>query len=247
MGKTMTTGLERMKELKDDLVRFMMRYKFALAEINTKIEILKQEFQYSDDYNPIEHVNSRLKSPDSILRKAYRKGCAASLQSIRENIRDIAGVRITCSFISDVYKVKDMLERQRDIQLVECKDYISNPKPNGYRSLHLIVKVPVFMSDSEDDVFVEIQIRTIAMDFWASLEHKIYYKYSGDIPDFLKKELTTAALSARHLDEKMENIHDQVNQIKQSATLEDDLEELFVSDERFHLPPDFLNKMNHQE
>lgn len=215
MASIVENELESMKNLKDSLVRFMMTYKFALEEVNTKINILKQEFQYADDYNPIEHVASRVKSPESIINKAYRKGYDLTLSSIRENIRDIAGVRITCSFISDIYKISHMLQNQKDIKLIEAKDYVKDPKPNGYRSLHLIIQIPVFMSDRVNYVYVEVQIRTIAMEFWASLEHKIYYKYDGEIPVELKEELTEAAFSALKLDEKMENIHDQVNKIKE--------------------------------
>lgn len=202
------------KKIKVKLTRFVMSYKFALAEMNTKIDILKQEFEYIHDYNPIEHVNSRLKTPEKILEKVYRKGYEMSMESIRENIRDIAGIRIICSFISDIYKISDMLQKQKDIKVIECKDYIKNPKPNGYKSLHLIVKIPVFMSDREDEVFVEIQIRTIAMDFWASLEHKIYYKYSKEVPEELIEELKNAANTVSQLDEKMENIHRKVNQYR---------------------------------
>ena len=168
-----------LKQIKTDLTRFFMSYKFALDEVNTKIDILRQEFRYVHDYNPIEHVKSRLKTPESIVNKAHRKGYELSLASIRENIRDIAGIRITCSFISDIYELKEMLQNQKNIKVVECKDYIKNPKPNGYTSLHLILQIPIFMSDRADDVYVEVQIRTIAMDFWASLEHKIYYKYDN--------------------------------------------------------------------
>lgn len=187
MDQNLVDTNEILKTLKKELMRFMLSYKFALEEINTKIDILKQEFQYFHDYNPIEHVKSRLKSPESILRKIERKGDEFTIESIQKNIRDIAGVRITCSFISDIYAIKDMIANQKDVTLVECKDYIKNPKPNGYQSMHLIVQVPVFMSDGEQKVFVEIQIRTIAMDFWASLEHKIYYKYDKEIPAYMKK------------------------------------------------------------
>ncbi len=203
------------KELRTDLMRFMMSYKFALEEINTKINILKEEFQYVHDYNPIEHVKSRLKSPESILKKLERKGLAFSLESIKGNIRDIAGVRITCSFVSDIYKIKNMLECQKDITVLDCKDYIKQPKPNGYQSLHLIVQIPIFMSDREEFVPVEIQIRTIAMDFWASLEHKIYYKYNKEIPQRIVNELKEAAETAGRLDRKMENIHKEMIQLKQ--------------------------------
>ncbi|MEH6986380.1 GTP pyrophosphokinase [Cytobacillus firmus] len=208
-----------LKELRTDLVRFMMSHKFALEEINTKLNILKEEFQYVHDYNPIEHIKSRIKSPESIFKKLQRKKLDITLESIKQNIRDIAGVRITCSFVSDIYKIKDMLESQKDITVLECRDYIQNPKPNGYQSLHLIVQIPIFMSDREELVPVEIQIRTIAMDFWASLEHKIYYKYNKEIPQRIVKELKEAADTASRLDRKMENLHDEMIALKQ---LDDD-------------------------
>ncbi|MGE8203271.1 GTP pyrophosphokinase [Heyndrickxia sp. NPDC080065] len=233
-------SVKQMQTLKTDLIRFMMSYKFALAEMNTKIDILKQEFQYIHDYNPIEHVNSRIKSPASILKKVQRKGYDFSLSSIKENIRDIAGIRITCSFISDIYEISNMLQKQRDIKVIECKDYIKNPKPNGYRSLHLITQIPIFMSDREDYINVEIQIRTIAMDFWASLEHKIYYKYNKEVPQKTLDELKEAADSATQLDMKMENIHKEMNKLKENASIQEDMQELFINNERFHLPNDFL-------
>ncbi|NYB75232.1 GTP pyrophosphokinase family protein [Sedimentibacter hydroxybenzoicus DSM 7310] len=211
------------KEIKTNLTRFMMSYKFALNEMNTKIDILMQEFQYIHDYNPIEHVKSRLKTPENILKKVQRRGYEMSLPSIKENVRDIAGVRITCSFVSDIYKVSEMLQRQKDITVVESKDYIKTPKPNGYKSLHLIIQIPIFMSDRVEDVYVEVQIRTIAMDFWASLEHKIYYKYDKEVPSHLIDELKEAADSVSELDNKMEKIHRQVNQYKEEAEHDEEL------------------------
>lgn len=193
----------------------MMAYKFAVDEMNTKINILKEEFQYIHDYNPIEHVKSRLKSPESIAKKVSRKNMELNLNSIKENLRDIAGIRITCSFISDIYKVSEMLQSQKDVTVVECRDYIKNPKPNGYRSLHLIVEIPIFMSDREERIPVEIQIRTIAMDFWASLEHKIFYKYNKDVPLSLLQELKDAATSATELDLKMERLNNEINIVKE--------------------------------
>lgn len=215
MGAYKNVQFEEVKELKNGLVRFMMSYKFALDEMNTKIDILKQEFQYIHDYNPIEHVKSRLKSPESIIRKIARKGHDFSLAAVKENIRDIAGIRITCSFISDIYEISEMLQKQKDIKVIECKDYIKNPKSNGYQSLHLILQIPVFMSDREELVDVEIQIRTIAMDFWASLEHKIYYKYNKEVPQEIKDELKEAADTADQLDKKMEKIHKRMNKLKE--------------------------------
>ncbi|GIN19497.1 MAG TPA: GTP pyrophosphokinase family protein [Bacillus bacterium] len=243
MASIASKELDNVKNLKDSLVRFMMTYKFALDEVNTKINILKQEFQYADDYNPIEHVTSRLKSPESIISKAYRKGFGLTLSAIKENIRDIAGIRITCSFISDIYKISRMLQSQKDITLIETKDYVKNPKPNGYRSVHLIIQIPVFMSDRVDHVFVEVQIRTIAMDFWASLEHKIYYKYDGEIPSELKEELTEAAFTALKLDEKMEKIHDQVNKIKEHNQFESSL----PFDGRFQITEEILKEIKNEE
>ena len=234
--------LEQLQSIRTELTRFMMSYKFGLDELNTKIDILKQEFQYIHDYNPIEHVKSRIKSPESIMKKVYRKGFEFSLSSIKENIQDIAGIRITCSFISDIYRISDMLQSQKDIKLLVCKDYIKNPKPNGYQSLHLILQVPVFMSDRVEDVCVEVQIRTIAMDFWASLEHKIYYKYNKEIPHSLKDELKNAADTVTQLDKRMEGIQKEVNKIKQSVSSKDELQEIFINNQRFYFSDDFLSQ-----
>lgn len=196
------------------MTRFMLAYKFALDEVSTKINILEEEFQLIHEYNPIEHINTRLKTPESIIQKALRKNIGLSLSSIKENMRDIAGIRINCSFNSDIYKLSEMIQMQQDIEVIEYKDYIKNPKPNGYRSLHLILKIPVFMTDRVEHVFVEMQIRTIAMDFWASLEHKIFYKFDKSVPEEMLKELKEAAESANALDQKMEILHKEINEIK---------------------------------
>ncbi|MFD4367742.1 GTP pyrophosphokinase family protein [Rhodococcus sp. NPDC058521] len=204
----------RFGRVRSDFTRFMMSYQFGMAELMTKINILKDEFTHIHKYTPIEHVSSRLKSPESIMRKALRRGLDFTLEDIRANLTDIAGVRITCGFIRDTYKVAELLISQSDITVLEVKDYIENPKPNGYKSLHLIVEVPVFMSDRKQSVCVEVQIRTIAMDFWATLEHKIYYKYDRAIPAPLLEELTDAAEAANKLDLKMERLHDEVAKFK---------------------------------
>lgn len=240
MEDTQTKDLKRLRSIKMELTRFMMSYKFALDELNTKIDILRQEFEHIHDYNPIEHIKSRLKTPESIVKKLHRKGYELSLDSIKENIQDIAGIRITCSFISDIYKLSEMLQSQEDVKLIECKDYIKNPKPNGYKSLHLILEIPIFMSDRVEHVCVEVQIRTIAMDFWASLEHKIYYKYNKNVPEKLIRELTEAANSVSQLDSKMESIHMEMNKLKEMVSSDDDSQELFIGNERFYLPYDFL-------
>lgn len=189
-----------------DLTSFMMIYKFGLDEVLTKINILREEFTFTHDYNPIEHVKSRIKSPSSISEKARRRGFSLTSEGIRRNLLDIAGVRITCSFVSDVYTLAEVLTRQQDVRVVRTRDYIRQPKPNGYQSLHLIIEIPVFLSDRVERVPVEVQIRTAAMDFWAGLEHKLHYKYRGEIPAGLLDELQEAATVASTLDEKMERL-----------------------------------------
>lgn len=193
-----------------ELRRFMMIYKFGLDEMLTKVNILKEELTFSEGGCPIEHVSSRLKSLESLTDKVRRIGSPMTLDDVRRNVADVAGIRIVCSFISDVYLVMEMLTRQPDVELILVKDYIKNPKPNGYKSLHLIVDTPVHMSDRISTARVEIQLRTVAMDFWASLEHKIYYKYEEDVPAALRQELTSAAEIANRLDEKMELLHREV-------------------------------------
>ncbi|MEK3950661.1 GTP pyrophosphokinase family protein [Paenibacillus sp. FSL H7-0703] len=235
--------MDKLKKLKHDITRFMLIYKFALDEMETKIEILKQEFQALHDYSPIEHTKSRLKSPESIMNKMIRKNSELSLDAIKDHIKDIAGLRITCSFISDIYDVNNMLQRQSDLKVLEIKDYIKNPKPNGYQSLHLLVQVPVFMSDCEELVCVEVQIRTIAMDFWASLEHKIFYKYNQSVPESLTRELKNAADSANALDLQMERLHREIKEIKDARGEEDSIEELrkiTINNQQITVPANFL-------
>ncbi|AIQ68375.1 GTP pyrophosphokinase [Paenibacillus graminis] len=234
--------IEKFKQLKYDLTRFMMIYKFALEEIETKIEILKQEFQMLHDYSPIEHTKSRIKSPESIMNKMLRKNSELSLPAIKASIKDIAGLRITCSFISDIYQVSAMLQKQDDLKVLGVKDYIKNPKPNGYQSLHLLVEVPVFLSDCQEHVCVEVQIRTIAMDFWASLEHKIFYKYSQSVPEHLTRELKNAADKAYELDLQMERLHREIKEIKdaQGDDSDEELRRIIINNQQFNLPANFI-------
>lgn len=201
------------RELREEFVRFRLYYQFGIEELLTKINILRQEFESTHAYSPIEHVRSRLKSPESLVNKVVRYGCEPTISAVRSRVRDIAGIRITCSFESDVYWIASMLTKQPDVTLVQTKDYIANPKPNGYRSLHLIVQVPVFLSDRTEQVFVEVQIRTIAMDFWASVEHKLLYKYRQDLPGHLATELDDAARIAAELDQRMARLRDEIRSI----------------------------------
>jgi Uncharacterized protein conserved in bacteria len=232
------SSVSQFQQLKQLITRFMMTYKFALDEMETKIEILKEEFQMLHDYNPIEHTKSRLKSPESIMNKLVRKNLEISLPSIKDNIRDIAGLRITCSFIKDIYLISDMLQRQSDLKVLEVKDYIKQPKPNGYQSLHMLIEVPVFLSDRVEHVCIEVQIRTIAMDFWASLEHKIFYKYNAAVPESLVQELKAAADSVTALDRQMERLHREMGEIKADNVIdaEEQLRLLQIDNQQFNIP-----------
>ncbi|MCZ2840174.1 GTP pyrophosphokinase [Modestobacter sp. VKM Ac-2985] len=203
--------LERLGPARAEVNRFLLEYRSGIEAVRTKITILQQEFLTLHDHNPIEHVGSRLKTPESIIAKAARKDLPLSLPAIRAGITDIAGVRVTCSFVSDVHGLAETLTQQPDLTVVRVKDHIAAPKANGYRSLHLQVTVPVFLSTSVVHVPVEIQLRTTAMDFWASLEHKIHYKYDAAVPADVRQHLREAAETAHHLDSLMEHLHRRVH------------------------------------
>lgn len=200
----------QLRQARDEFVQLRMHYQFGIDEVQTKVNILRQEFEQIHDYSPIEHVRTRLKSVESLIEKAVRTGGEMTIPAIRERIQDIAGVRITCSFVSDAYWIADMLSRQPDLTVLKVKDYIDQPKPNGYRSLHLIVEVPVFLSEHTERVPVELQIRTIAMDFWASVEHKLSYKYGPQLPPHLSAELEDAAQAASDLDRRMARMREEI-------------------------------------
>ncbi len=199
-----------LRALRDDFARLHMHYQAGIQEVLTKVDILRQEFETTNDYSPIEHVRSRLKSTESLLAKAARQGIGPEIAQIRAQIKDIAGIRITCSFVSDVYWIARMLSAQTDLTVLATKDYIARPKANGYRSLHLIVEVPVFLSTHTEQVPVELQIRTTAMDFWASMEHKLHYKYPSDMPAELAREIDDAARVAADLDERMDRLREKI-------------------------------------
>ncbi len=185
----------------------MTYYRCAMMELSTKFNVLNEELSLVYDRNPIEAIKNRLKTPESIMEKLERKGLPKTLESIEKNIEDVAGVRVICSFPSDIYKLADSLMLQDDLQIVRIKDYIKNPKKNGYRSLHLIVDVPIFLQEAKKMVRAEIQFRTIGMDWWASLEHKIMYKQDVERTDELTAALLHCAQNSYYLDEEMENIY----------------------------------------
>ena len=198
----------------EGLRRFLLEHKFGMEEVLTKLQILQDEDTHLHEHNPIEHVTSRVKSLESLTDKMERKGVAVgsapTYDEVRARVTDIAGVRVTCSFVSDVYRVYDVLSRQPDLRVVEVRDYVREPKPNGYRSLHALLEGPVFLSEGTVPVVVEAQFRTVAMDFWASLEHKIFYKYRRDVPAELLDGLREAAETAARLDATMEGLHQEV-------------------------------------
>lgn len=189
----------------------MMRYRCAMLEVKTKLDVLNNQLSLDSDRNPFESINCRIKTVSSIVEKLNRKGCEISAGSIEKNLNDVAGIRVICSFPEDIYILADELCSQDDIRLIEKKDYIKNPKPNGYRSLHLIVEIPIFLMTEKKYMRVEVQFRTIAMDFWASLEHKLKYKKNieGDI-DEISEELRCCAEEISRLDLKMQEIHKKI-------------------------------------
>lgn len=209
-------------------------YNAALKEVGTKLEILNDEFQHVHQYNPIEHIKTRIKTPDSIVKKLKRYGHETSIENMVRYVNDIAGVRLICSFTSDIYRLAEMIGNQSDLKVLSIKDYIKNPKESGYKSYHMLVSVPIFLSDSVVDTKVEIQIRTIAMDFWASLEHKL--KYKKDIAsDQLTADLKKCADESAALDLKMDAIRKEIEVLKAP-------EAKAIGREVKHLPGGILNE-----
>lgn len=205
------------RDLQQQFLEMSHLYDGAIREIRTRLEILDREFNIRYASNPIHHIDSRLKSPRSIIEKLQRKGWPVSVESAEEHLNDIAGVRIVCNYIDDIYRLANMLVRQKDLELVCQKDYIRNPKPNGYRSLHLVLRVPVFLSSHTELVPVEVQIRTIAMDFWASLEHQLRYKSDVEATTPLKDRLQRCAEQSAALDVEMQSIYREMRLLSENG------------------------------
>lgn len=204
------------QQMMEQLFKFMEMehlYESAIREVKTKLEILDSEFRTKYSYNPIHHIDDRLKSPQSMMEKLQRKGLPISVDSVRKNLHDIAGVRVICNYIEDIYTVAQLLTKQDDVTLITMKDYIKNPKPNGYRSLHLVIETPVFLSECKEMVHVEVQIRTIAMDFWASLEHQLKYKTDTEVSADLAEQLRECAETIAATDIKMQDIYRTLKEI----------------------------------
>lgn len=206
--------IDKLIETTRPFAELMMRYRCAIKEVQTKFEVLDEEFSIRYNRNPVEAIKTRLKSPRSIFGKMQRNDLPITVENIREHLSDIAGIRIICSYPEDIYTLCDMFLRQDDVRLIRKKDYIANPKANGYRSLHLIVEVPIFLTDAKEYVRAEVQFRTIAMDFWASLEHKL--KYKKDIPyaDEVAAELKDCAEQIAYLDRRMEAVHRHIEELQ---------------------------------
>lgn len=201
---------EGLIEQASGFMELMMQYRCALMEVETKLNVLNAEFTMKNNRNPFESIKSRIKTPKSILEKLRRKGFEISVKGIEENLADVAGIRVICSFPDDIYATAKMLTDQDDIRVIQVKDYIINPKPNGYRSLHLILEVPIFLSNEKKNMKVEVQFRTIAMDFWASLEHKLKYKKNIENAEEISKELQRCAEASSQLDLRMQVLRDRI-------------------------------------
>ena len=201
---------EGLIEQASGFMELMMQYRCALMEVETKLNVLNAEFTMKNNRNPFESIKSRIKTPKSILEKLRRKGFEISVKGIEENLADVAGIRVICSFPDDIYATAKMLTDQDDIRVIQVKDYIINPKPNGYRSLHLILEVPIFLSNEKKNMKVEVQFCTIAMDFWASLEHKLKYKKNIENAEEISKELQRCAEASSQLDLRMQALRDRI-------------------------------------
>ncbi len=199
-------------ETQKEWTRLLLMSKFGIDEVETKLNIINEEFHFLHSYNPIEHITSRSKDPQNIIQKLKRMGMEPTLENARMYLNDIGGVRVICSLIEDVYSIARLLARQNDIKVLKIKDYIKNPKPNGYRSYHMIVEVPVYLTDRISPVRIEVQIRTVAMDLWAGLEHKIYYKSGLEIPQELKDEIKQAADDMAAIDQRLCKIKAQISE-----------------------------------
>ena len=192
----------------------MLLYESAIKKMQVKVEILNNEFQQVHQYNPIEYIKTRVKTPNSIVKKLKKNGHPVDIPNMIEHCNDIAGVRIVCSFTDDIYRIAEMIGRQNDITVISIKDYIKNPKESGYKSYHMLVTIPIYLSDKTVDTKVEIQIRTIGMDFWASLEHKIYYKFEGHAPSYISEDLRECSEIVSILDTKMLQLNEAILQAK---------------------------------
>jgi putative GTP pyrophosphokinase len=200
----------------DEFNHLMLKYDFALEKLKTELNILIKEYEFNNQYQPVDHIKSRIKTKESAIKKLEKKGYDINLQSLSSHIHDMVGIRIICSFLSDVYDIVNIIEKSQNLKIKEKRDYIKNPKKSGYSSYHLIVQVPIYLNDEVEYIDAEIQIRTMAMDFWASLDHKIQYKYN-EIPEEVKEEMYNCSLAIKSLDDKMLDLNKRVKQKKKTV------------------------------
>ena len=206
----------KIREDIDSWQNIMFLYNSAIKEVRTKLDIMNDEFQFIHQYNPIEYIKSRIKKPESIVKKLKRNGYESNMQNMVRYVNDIAGIRVVCTFTSDIYRLAEMIGKQEQFTIVYIKDYLKHPKKSGYRSYHMLITVPVSTLKGIVNTKVEIQIRTIAMDFWASLEHKIYYKFEGNAPDYISRDLQECAAITSQLDEKMLSLNEAITKAKEN-------------------------------
>ena len=223
MDKPVALGEVTLGEGVDSWNTIIFLYNSALKEVRTKVEILNDEFQQVHQYNPIEYIKSRIKAPESIVKKLKRYGYDSSIDNMVNYINDIAGIRIVCSFTSDIYRLAEMIGKQNDLTVISVKDYIRHPKESGYKSYHMLVTVPIFLSDCIIDTKVEIQIRTMAMDFWATIEHSLQYKYKANIPDHIRERLSAAAKAIIVLDNEMSSVRSEIMDAQNSSQIQRNL------------------------
>ena len=200
--------------MNENIEHLMFKYEYALQKVETELKIMIKEYEFNNKYQPVEHIKTRIKTRESAIKKLEKKGYEVTVENLKCHIHDMVGVRIVCSFLSDVYEIVNIIEKSENIKIKEKKDYIENPKESGYSSYHLIVLVPIYLENSVEYIEAEIQIRTMAMDFWASLDHKIQYKFSDIIPDEVKKEMYDCSVAIKTLDNKMLGLNRIVNKYK---------------------------------
>lgn len=200
----------------DEFNHLMLKYDFALEKLKTELNILIKEYEFNNKYQPVDHIKSRIKTKESAIKKLEKKGYDIDIPNLMDKVHDMVGIRIVCSFLSDVYDIVNMIEKSQNLKIIEKRDYIKKPKKSGYSSYHLIVQVPIYLNEEVEYIKAEIQIRTMAMDFWASLDHKIQYKFNS-IPKEVKEEMYNCSLAIKALDDKMINLNEIVKQKKKTV------------------------------
>lgn len=206
--------MDNLETNNNEIDHLMLKYEFALEELITQLKISIKEFEFTNSYQPVEHIKTRIKTKESAIKKLETKGYEINIENLKKHVHDMVGIRIVCSFLPDVYDIVNIIEQSKNLRIKEKRDYIESPKKSGYSSYHIIVEVPIYLENDVEYIEAEIQIRTMAMDFWASLDHKLQYKFSDVIPEEVKKEMYDCSLAVKRLDNKMLGLHKIVNKYK---------------------------------